>query len=145
MYQRLNGIRQFLDGRFYFPSWSMRWGMLEDTGRRKYINPFGRAYVYDVVLRSQAAKRRGHVILRNRGAVVTLREMKRGWEPMQDYSYFWKGVKVCAKPSDWLERLHVGAVRDDAAAGADDWGDEVSGGPSEAWGHVDWGAFADAK
>lgn len=84
---------------------------MESSEQHKHLNPIGRLQLFDVVLRSQSEKRPGHVIVRNRGAVMMFSELKGGWKTMEGYTCFWKGVKLFHKPKDFRERLAPGMRR----------------------------------
>lgn len=135
-----------MDGRFFFPAHSVRWDVIESNGAYKHHNPIGRAFIYDIVLRSESVKRFGAIILRNRGAVMSFTEPKREWRAMQGYTGFLKGVKVMQKPRTFRETIRPGASRYCANAGTlrrnkDEHAQkELEFSANDA---SDWGAFAD--
>lgn len=101
---------EFLDGRFYFPGGHVRWESLRENGRTRFHNPVGLVRLYDVEVR------KGGRTIRNRSALARFDdELKRPWEVMKGYAYFWKGVKVFAKPTGFREeRKEEDAVETEA-------------------------------
>lgn len=136
-----------MDGRFFFPAHSIRWEVLEANGVCKHHNPIGRAFIYDIVLRSESVKRLGAIILRNRGAVMSFAEPKREWGAMRGYTGFWKGVKIMQKPPTFCETIRPGAIRSCTNAAALSSQNEHEPDQKEFEfsenAASDWGAFAD--
>ena len=88
---------EFIDGRFFFPHSSVNWKHLEENSARRYINPIGQGYFYDIVLRGPGENAKE--ITRNRCAVLSLQDVKRHWGVLLGFTYFWKGVKLSSKVS----------------------------------------------
>lgn len=88
---------EFIDGRFLFPYSSVNWEYLEENKARRYINPMGQGYFYDIVQRGPGENAKE--IARNKCAVLSLQDVKRHWKVLSGYTYFWKGVKLSSKVS----------------------------------------------
>lgn len=106
----------------------MRWDLLELSTKHRFFNPVGKALLYDIVLRSHSARRRGAELLRNRMAAMKFSDVKSGWGAMKGYTCFWKGVKLFHKPDNFQQSLPPGAVAsqptsssDSDIARADEW------------------------
>lgn len=142
---KANCLNQFLDGRFFFPAHSVRWQVIESNGVYKHHNPIGRACMHDIVLRSESVKRRGAVVLRNRGAVMSFIETRNEWRAMRGYTGFAKGVKIMQKPASFRETIRPGEARFRADLSWTENERDVSQKEYDMTGVVpnDWGAFPD--
>lgn len=79
-----------MDGRFFFPAESVGWEFIERGDKTRHHNPVGRLGIHDIVKRDA----RGGVVARNRGAVMSFQRLKRPFEQLEGYTYFWKGVEI---------------------------------------------------
>jgi uncharacterized protein (DUF427 family) len=80
-----------VEGRFYFPSASVRWEYLHDCGVKIKHNPIGAAVFFDIVVPAGAIKTR-----KNKKAAWSYRNLKSHWKVMEGYTAFWKGVVISA-------------------------------------------------
>ena len=111
MYLSSYSRTKFIDGRFFFPSDSVRWQYLEDSGRRAHMNPIGPVRVFDIVFRSQSKHREKNIVARNRGSVLVFEEARRTWTTMRGFTCFQKGVDILFKPHDFKQTILPGEVR----------------------------------
>lgn len=83
---------EFMDGRFWFPAGDVRWELLRESGATRHHNPVGLTRLYDVEVR------RGRRVARNRRAAARFDDtVKKPWETLRGFTFFWKGVDVRAK------------------------------------------------
>jgi uncharacterized protein (DUF427 family) len=85
---------QFIEGRFYFPTGSVRWEFLVESGRTKTHNPIGTATYYDVVVPTNKGRS-----MQNREAAWSFVNLKKHWAIMEGRTTFWKGVTISTKPN----------------------------------------------
>lgn len=78
-----------MEGRFYFPTSSVRWENLRKTEVTKTHNPIGRAVYYDVVAKLENGR-----TLVNKKAAWSYKNLKSSWACMEGCTAFWKGVKI---------------------------------------------------
>lgn len=95
---------QFMDGRFLFPRESVRWEFIKKGNKTRHHNPVGRLGIHDIVKRDA----RGRVLARNRGAVMSFQELKRPFDQLEGYTYFWKGVELKVRADGGGERFEEG-------------------------------------
>lgn len=110
---------KFIDGRFYFPGNGVNWHYLVETSRMKHLNPTGMARIHDVVIRSESASRPGAIVARIKGAAFAFQSLRRDRAALENYTSFWKGVRLFYRTPGFRERLRVGAVRPPPSIAAD--------------------------